>query len=137
MAELNTISTPDAPGAIGPYSQAVVTDGWIFASGQIPLDPATGELVGGSVSDQTTMVMKNLAAVLKAAGGSLSTVVKTTVFLSDMGLFGEMNETYERHFEGHRPGPCDRSRGRSSQGCGCGNRGGGPYRGVTGVISRD
>lgn len=103
MPALNTVSTPNAPGAIGPYSQAVVTDGWIFASGQIPLDPATGELVGGSVSDQTTMVMKNLAAVLDAAGGSLATVVKTTVFLSDMALFAEMNETYERHFQGHRP----------------------------------
>ena len=103
MPDLQLISTPHAPGAIGPYSQAVVTDGWIFASGQIPLDPATGELVRGNVAGQTTVVMQNLAAVLQAAGGSLSTVVKTTVFLSDMSLFGEMNETYERHFEGHRP----------------------------------
>jgi 2-iminobutanoate/2-iminopropanoate deaminase len=103
MAELRTVSTPDAPGAIGPYSQAIVTDGWIFASGQIPIDPATGEMVAGGVSEQTAQVMENLAAVLEAAGGGLSTVVKTTVFLSDMALFGEMNATYERHFEGHRP----------------------------------
>jgi 2-iminobutanoate/2-iminopropanoate deaminase len=103
MPEINSVSTPNAPGAIGPYSQAMVTDGWIFASGQIPLNPASGELVGGDISAQTDQVMRNLAAVLEAAGGSLSTVVKTTVFLSDMGLFGEMNQAYERHFGGHRP----------------------------------
>ncbi|MGI9627459.1 MAG: RidA family protein [Longimicrobiales bacterium] len=103
MPELRIVSTPDAPGAIGPYSQAIVSDGWIFASGQIPSDPATGELVGGDVSNQTERVMRNLAAVLAEAGGSLGTVVKTTVFLSDMALFGDMNQKYEEHFGDHRP----------------------------------
>lgn len=103
MPQIDTASTDAAPGAIGPYSQAVVTDGWIFASGQIPLDPETGELVEGDVGVQTDRVLKNLAAVLAAAGGSLSTVVKTTVFLSDMALFAEMNAVYARHFGDHRP----------------------------------
>ncbi len=103
MTRLTAVHTEDAPGAIGPYSQAVVTDGWIFASGQIPLDPETGALVEGGVGAQTDQVLKNLGAVLVAAGGSLRTVVKTTVFLSDMAHFGEMNATYERHFGGHRP----------------------------------
>ena len=103
MAQLTTIHTDDAPGALGPYSQAIVTDGWIFASGQIAIDPATGELVDGDVSEQADQVLRNLAAVLDAAGGSLQTVVKTTVFLSDMGLFADMNEVYARHFGDHRP----------------------------------
>ncbi len=103
MAHLETVQTPSAPAAIGPYSQAVVCDGWVFCSGQIPLDPATTELVGGDVAAQTEQVLKNLKAVLEAAGASLGTVVKTTVFLSDMGLFGPMNEVYARHFGGHRP----------------------------------
>ena len=103
MTQIETASTPAAPGAIGPYSQAVVTDGWIFASGQIPLDPETGELVEGNVSVQTDRVLRNLAAVLEAAGGSLGTVVKTTVFLSDMAHFAQMNAEYARHFGDHRP----------------------------------
>lgn len=103
MTRIATVRTDDAPGAIGPYSQAVVTDGWIFASGQIPLDPATGALVEGDVAAQTDRVLKNLAAVLAAAGGSLRSVVKTTVFLSDMAHFGEMNAVYERRFGEHRP----------------------------------
>lgn len=103
MTRIATVRTDDAPGAIGPYSQAVVTDGWVFASGQIPLDPATGALVEGDVAAQTDQVLKNLAAVLAAAGGSLGSVVKTTVFLSDMAHFGEMNAVYERHFGEHRP----------------------------------
>lgn len=103
MPDIAAVNTEDAPGAIGPYSQAVVTDGWIFASGQIPLDPRTGTLVEGDAGEQTDRVLKNLAAVLAAAGGSLQTVVKTTVFLSDMALFGAMNAVYERHFAGHRP----------------------------------
>jgi len=101
--EIRSIHTPDAPAAIGPYSQAIVVDGWLFASGQIPLDPATLELVGGSVAAQTEQVFANLRAVLAAAGGSLDRVVKTTVFLSDMASFGEMNEVYARHFGDHRP----------------------------------
>ncbi len=103
MAELTTIHTDGAPGALGPYSQAIVTDGWIFASGQIAIDPATGNLVDGDVGEQADQVLRNLAAVLDAAGGSLQTVVKTTVFLSDMGLFADMNEVYARHFGDHRP----------------------------------
>ena len=102
MSELHTVHTDDAPAAIGPYSQAVTVDGWLFASGQIPLDPATGELVTGSVADQTDQVFKNLAAVLAEGGASLSSVVKTTVYLVDMGTFTEMNEAYARHFGGHR-----------------------------------
>ncbi len=103
MSELHTVHTDDAPAAIGPYSQAVTVDGWLFASGQIPLDPATGELVTGSVADQTDQVFKNLAAVLAEGGASLSSVVKTTVYLLDMGTFTEMNEAYARHFGDHRP----------------------------------
>lgn len=103
MSDLRTIETPHAPAAIGPYSQAVVSDGWIFCSGQIPLDPATMELVGGDVGAQTEQVLRNLKAVLEAAGGSLSSVVKTTVFLSDMGHFAAMNEVYARYFTDRRP----------------------------------
>ncbi len=103
MPRLTTIQTDDAPGALGPYSQAIVTDGWIFASGQIAIDPATGKLVEGGVEAQADQVLRNLAAVLAAAGGSLQTVVKTTVFLSDMALFADMNAVYARHFGDHRP----------------------------------
>ena len=97
------IRTPEAPAAIGPYSQAVVTGEWVFASGQIPIDPATGEVVDGGIVEQTDRVMKNLAAVLREAGLSLNQVVKTTVYLADMETFGEMNEVYAAHFGAHRP----------------------------------
>ena len=97
------IHTPDAPEAIGPYSQAVVVDEWVFASGQIPIDPATGELIDGDVAAQTQQVLSNLAAVLREAGSSLSNVVKTTVYLADMGTFTEMNAVYAEHFGNHRP----------------------------------
>lgn len=103
MSPLVPVHTDQAPGALGPYSQAIVADGWIFASGQIPIDPATGALVDGDVAVQTDRVLRNLGAVLAAAGGSLRTVAKTTVFLSDMAHFGEMNAVYERHFGDHRP----------------------------------
>lgn len=103
MSDIHAVHTDSAPAAIGPYSQAVTVDGWLFASGQIPLDPATGELVTGSVADQTDQVFKNLAAVLAEGGTSLSSVVKTTVYLVDMGTFAEMNEVYGRHFGDHRP----------------------------------
>ena len=103
MSEIRTVHTDNAPAAIGPYSQAVVVDGWLFASGQIPLDPTTEELVTGSVAGQTDQVFKNLAAVLREGGASLSSVVKTTVYLADMGTFTEMNEVYARHFGDHRP----------------------------------
>ena len=104
MSVFSFIRTDDAPGAIGPYSQAVAVDGWVFCSGQIPLDPRTMELVGaGDVAAQTDQVLTNLTKVLEAAGASMSTVVKTTVFLSDMGHFAAMNEVYARHFGAHRP----------------------------------
>ena len=97
------IETPDAPQAIGPYSQAVAHDGWIFVSGQIPLDPGSGELAGGGIEAQTRRVLKNLSAVLEAAGGSLETVVKTTVYLSSMEHFAIVNRIYSEYFGGHRP----------------------------------
>jgi len=103
MSDLKPVKTDQAPGAIGPYSQAMSVDGWVFCSGQIPIDPATGELVGGDIGVQTDQVLKNLAAVLEAAGASLARVVKTTVFLSDMGDFVSMNEVYAEHFGDHRP----------------------------------
>jgi 2-iminobutanoate/2-iminopropanoate deaminase len=103
VSDFTFVKTDNAPGAIGPYSQAVAVDGWVYCSGQIPLDPSTGELVEGDIAAQTDLVLKNLAAVLEAAGGSLSDIVKTTVFLSDMGNFVGMNEVYARHFGDHRP----------------------------------
>ena len=92
------IATDTAPKAIGPYSQAVRANGFLFLSGQIPLDPATGQLVEGDVAAQTERVLQNIDAVLKAAGSSLNAVVKTTVFLKDMGDFARMNEVYGRFF---------------------------------------
>ena len=103
MNDFKIIQTPEAPAALGPYSQAVVVGEWVFASGQIPIDPATGELIDGGITEQTDRVLKNLAAVLQEAGLSLDRVVKTTVYLTDMGTFGEMNEMYAKHFGDHRP----------------------------------
>lgn len=103
MPEIAAVHTDHAPEALGPYSQAVVCDGWIFASGQIPIDPRTGLPVGGTVQAQTDRVLTNLAAVLAAAGGGLRTVVKTTVYLSDMAFFADMNTVYASHFGEHRP----------------------------------
>lgn len=103
MSDLRPVHTDDAPQAIGPYSQAIVVDGWVFCSGQIPLDPASGRIVEGSIAQQTDLVLTNLGAVLDAAGSSLSRVVKTTVFLADMDDFADMNEVYARHFGEHRP----------------------------------
>jgi len=103
MSELKRVHTDAAPAAIGPYSQAIVTDGWVFCSGQIAIDASTGEVVGGDVARQTEQVLTNLRHVLEAAGAGMDTVVKTTVFLSDMGAFQTMNEVYARHFGDHRP----------------------------------
>lgn len=103
MSEIKSVHTDEAPAAIGPYSQAVVSDGWVFCSGQIPIDPASGELIEGGVAQQTHQVLKNLAQVLQAAGSSMNAVVKTTVFLSDMNTFAEMNGVYAEHFGDHRP----------------------------------
>ena len=94
----NTIATHFAPKAIGPYSQAVISNGFAFLSGQIPLDPVTGQLVPGDVAAQTDRVLQNLKAVLEACGSSLARVVKTTVFLKNLGDFGAMNEVYARYF---------------------------------------
>jgi 2-iminobutanoate/2-iminopropanoate deaminase len=92
------ISTKDAPAAIGPYSQAVRIGGFLYSSGQVALDPASGALVTGGVREQTTRVIENLQAVLAAAGANLTQVVKTTVFLKSMGDFAAMNEVYGRYF---------------------------------------
>jgi 2-iminobutanoate/2-iminopropanoate deaminase len=97
------IQTEHAPAAIGPYSQAIKAGGFVFASGQIPIDPKTGEFVAGGIAEQTERVLKNLAAVLEAAGSSLDRVVKTTVFLADMKEFGAMNEVYGKFFTGAPP----------------------------------
>jgi 2-iminobutanoate/2-iminopropanoate deaminase len=97
------IQTDKAPAAIGPYSQAIRAGGFVFVSGQIPIDPATGEFVKGGVAEQTERVLKNLAAVLEAAGSSLNQIVKTTVFLADMKEFAQMNEVYATFFAGAPP----------------------------------
>ncbi len=98
-----SVETENAPRAIGPYSQAIVAGDLIFTSGQIPLDPVTGEIVGGDTAAQTEQVLRNLSAVLEAAGASLDRVVKTTVFLVDMDDFAGMNEVYARFFTGVAP----------------------------------
>ncbi|MFL6281763.1 MAG: RidA family protein [Pyrinomonadaceae bacterium] len=92
------IATEHAPQAIGPYSQAVVANGFVFASGQIPIDPATGQFVEGGIVEQTGQVLRNISNLLEAAGTSLARVVKTTVFLADMNDFAAMNEAYARFF---------------------------------------
>jgi 2-iminobutanoate/2-iminopropanoate deaminase len=94
----HVISTKDAPGAIGPYSQAIKAGDYLFISGQIPLDPATGQLVTGGINEQTRRVLDNLGAILKAAGTSFERVVKTTVYLQDMAEFAAMNEIYGTYF---------------------------------------
>ncbi len=103
MIEKEIVSTDKAPGAIGPYSQAVKTGGFVFCSGQIPIDPATGDFVSDDVAAQTEQVLKNLSAVLEAAGSGLGNVVKTTVFLADMNDFGAMNEVYGKYFSDNKP----------------------------------
>jgi 2-iminobutanoate/2-iminopropanoate deaminase len=100
---LKVVRTDRAPSAIGPYSQAIVTGGWVFCSGQIPLDPESGEIVAGGATEQTERVLENLAAVLEEAGSSLPRVVKTTVFLASLSDFASMNAVYTRHFGDHRP----------------------------------
>jgi 2-iminobutanoate/2-iminopropanoate deaminase len=97
------VSTENAPGAIGPYSQAIKTNGIVFCSGQIPIDPKTGEFAANDIAGQTEQVIKNLEAVLKAAGTGLASVVKTTVFLADMNDFAAMNEVYSKYFSEYKP----------------------------------
>ncbi|MDO4591165.1 MAG: RidA family protein [Slackia sp.] len=100
---MKTIATASAPAAIGPYVQGNIVGGFLFASGQIPLDPATGELVGSSIEEQTEQVMKNVAAILQAAGTDFDHVVKTTCFLDDMDDFAAFNAVYARSFGAHLP----------------------------------
>ena len=97
------VSTSSAPAAVGPYSQAIVSNGLVFCSGQVPLDPVSGELVGGTIADQTRRCMENLAAVLDAAGSSLANVVKVTAFLTDMADFAEFNDAYGEFFGDEPP----------------------------------
>ncbi|MGD0009432.1 MAG: RidA family protein [Terriglobia bacterium] len=99
----DVISTPKAPAALGPYSQAIRWGDLIFVSGQIPIDPATSQVVGDDVAAQTERVLKNLAAILEAAGASLGQVLKTTVYLRDLNDFGKMNEVYARFFSEQPP----------------------------------
>ena len=97
------VHTEQAPKAIGPYSQAIKTNGFVFASGQIPTDPETGQFVAGGIAEQTEQVIKNLSRVLEAAGSGLNRVVKTTVFLADMEEFAAMNEVYGKFFSEEPP----------------------------------
>ena len=100
---MNIIATPSAPPAIGPYSQAIVHNGMAYLSGQIPLDPATVQVIEGDIGAQTERVLENMAAVLAACGSSLGKIVKTTVFLKDMGEFAAMNAVYARYFAKNPP----------------------------------
>ncbi|HUL03055.1 MAG TPA: RidA family protein [Gemmatimonadales bacterium] len=100
---LATVAADGAPKAIGPYSQAVIVEGTVYTAGQIALDPATNEMVGKTTAEQTDRVLRNLAAVLTAAGCGLSRVIKTTVYLADIADFPAMNEVYARHFGAHKP----------------------------------
>jgi 2-iminobutanoate/2-iminopropanoate deaminase len=93
------VKTTHAPAALGPYSQAIKAGGFVYVSGQVPIDPETGEFVPGGIAEQTDRVLKNVAAVLEAAGSSLDLVLKTTVFLADMNEFAAMNEVYARFFK--------------------------------------
>lgn len=101
--KLEIISTDKAPAAIGPYSQAVKCGNMLYCSGQIPLDPATGELVAGDITRQAEQVMNNIAAMLSAAGASFDQVVKTTIYLVDMADFAAVNEVYGSRFPNHKP----------------------------------
>jgi 2-iminobutanoate/2-iminopropanoate deaminase len=103
MTGLKNVQTDQAPAAIGPYSQAIIAGDLVFTAGQIALDPATMTIDAGDIAAQTERVMTNLRAILESAGASLSSVVKTTVFLLDMNEFAAMNEVYGRHFGEHKP----------------------------------
>ena len=103
MTGKERVTTANGPAAIGPYSQAIVAGSLIFVSGQIPLDPGTGRLVEGDIAAQTERVLRNIAGILEAAGSSMSRVVRTTVFLADLGDFEAMNQVYARHFPADAP----------------------------------
>jgi len=100
---MKTISTPQSPSPLGHYAQAIVHNGWVYVSGQLAIDPGTGESRVGSIEEETEQVLKNLSAILEAAGSGIDKVVKTTVYISDIGLWGTMNEVYARFFGEHRP----------------------------------
>jgi 2-iminobutanoate/2-iminopropanoate deaminase len=117
MSPLTPVHSDRAPRAIGPYSQAIEVDGWLFCSGQIPVDPESGELSTGDIRQQTDLVLKNLTSVLEAAGSSLLQVVKTTVFLADIRDFTAMNEVYAGHFGDHRPARSTVQVGALPRGC--------------------
>ena len=103
---MKKITTDKAPAAIGPYSQGIIANGFLFASGQIPIDPATGEIKGGDITEQAELVMKNIGEILKEAGTTYENVVKTTCFLADMADFGAFNTVYERYFTGKPARSC-------------------------------
>lgn len=103
MTETRRVQTDRAPAAIGPYSQAQVAGNLVFTAGQIPLDPATGELVEGNVAEQTRRVMENLKGILEAAGASLESVVKTTIYLADLDDYGTVNDVYGAYFGESKP----------------------------------
>lgn len=103
MSGIKYIHTSEAPEAIGPYSQAVRIGTMLYTSGQIPLDPQSGQIVGDTITQQTQQVFENLKAVLAEAGSSLQNIIKTTVFITDMSTFGQLNEIYAQHMGTHRP----------------------------------
>ena len=103
MIDRRTVTAPDAPAAIGPYSHAVASGGLLFCSGQIPLDPASGEIVGTTAAEQARRCLENLAGVCAAAGASLADAVRLTVYMTDLGAFAEVNEVYGTFFAGEPP----------------------------------
>lgn len=103
---LKKIATDRAPAAIGPYSQGIIANGFLFASGQIPINPATGEIEGENITEQAELVMKNIGEILKEAGTTYENVVKTTCFLADMADFGAFNAVYEKYFTGKPARSC-------------------------------
>lgn len=100
---LHTIQTDNAPKAIGPYSQAIKANGFVFVSGQIPIDPATGQLIQGTASELTRQVMRNLTSIIESAGATLDNIVKTTIYLKDLSDFEEVNAAYSEFFPNHKP----------------------------------
>lgn len=103
---IKKITTDKAPAAIGPYSQGIIANGFLFASGQIPINPATGAIAGETITEQAELVMKNIGEILKEAGTTYENVVKTTCFLADMADFGAFNTVYERYFTGKPARSC-------------------------------
>lgn len=103
---MKKITTDKAPAAIGPYSQGIIANGFLFASGQIPIDPAAGEIKGENITEQAELVMKNIGGILKEAGITYEDVVKTTCFLADMADFGAFNAVYEKYFTGKPARSC-------------------------------